>query len=557
MSSNDKDHKKSRSRSDSLGRLIRSNSGNISDSFRRLSFKKSDAENTQPQDPIILQGWLHKMKRNKKSLQLSDWNRRYFKVQSGNLSWARTSTQNPPSGVIPLLTITKLKLFEKGDQGTHSFVLACDERSMLLRGDTATEVDKWVRGLQLQMDLLRGGSAQGPPCSKNQGKSMWLKQTQEFSLTFEEKNSFSFKSKSSNSSLNSPRSSRDNHNDYKEGVGPNSSSGSHHNSRDLTPTERLANSKLLNHKNSNNNGNAAKKVQRVPSEDGSLSPFEDRRGRAGLGGSGPVKAVNLNSLSSSPTPGQDNFPKGRGQIMEIQEDSDEGEGHWQTGNVKVARNRQDKEDGDKDSLDSSRRSSAGAIPWGKAKKATQSQNDLSRPQKNHTNSSIDQEEFLELSGNHNTMPEEIELDASKCINNDPESRKPIRKPSKYSEEEPLARQVVQRSQDRSRVVSGMSEVHYSRQDNDYEQATVDRYGSESNHTKEPLHPSKQHTANHTEDNDFDMLMSSVLSSKPIKEARKGRKPTSQQRDRNRGDARHDYGHETDDRDGFNNEEHLL
>ena len=56
-------------------------------------------------------------------------------------------------------------------QGNFVFVVRGINRDMLLRAESANDESRWIRGLTLQIDLVHGGTFQGPPSNKNRRRS--------------------------------------------------------------------------------------------------------------------------------------------------------------------------------------------------------------------------------------------------------------------------------------------------------------------------------------------------------------------------------------------------
>ncbi|KAG5190504.1 hypothetical protein JKP88DRAFT_151359, partial [Tribonema minus] len=110
--------------------------------------------------PIYLCGWLHKMKRTQRKFR-STWARRWFTVQDGCLLWYTSPNTVESSGSIRLHAIKSVSRFEAGCQGSFSFVVNSSDRNMLLRAETHADLSRWIRGITLQLDLLRGGTIQG------------------------------------------------------------------------------------------------------------------------------------------------------------------------------------------------------------------------------------------------------------------------------------------------------------------------------------------------------------------------------------------------------------
>ncbi|CAM9417919.1 unnamed protein product [Chrysoparadoxa australica] len=119
--------------------------------------------------PIAICGWLLKMKRTQRKF-MSTWSKRWFTVEDGSLHWFKGPSSVTCNGSLPLKDILSVRKFEGGTQGSFSFVVNTEGRNLLLRADTAKDVGRWLRGLTLQIDLISGGTSQGPPCTKNMRK---------------------------------------------------------------------------------------------------------------------------------------------------------------------------------------------------------------------------------------------------------------------------------------------------------------------------------------------------------------------------------------------------
>ena len=124
--------------------------------------------------PLAISGWLYKMKRNQK-LFLPDWNSRFFTIQESYLVWYHgQGSAIAKSGCIPLSEITKVSKIKDADdpkKPSSNFFVKSKKRSLFLRADQASDCDKWVRVIQMQIDLLTGGTSSGPASTKNYRKS--------------------------------------------------------------------------------------------------------------------------------------------------------------------------------------------------------------------------------------------------------------------------------------------------------------------------------------------------------------------------------------------------
>ncbi|GMI34042.1 hypothetical protein TeGR_g5619, partial [Tetraparma gracilis] len=56
-------------------------------------------------------------------------------------------------------------------EAATTFVVKASSRSLFLKADTPADCSRWVRCMQMQMDLRSGGTAAGPKCKKNQRES--------------------------------------------------------------------------------------------------------------------------------------------------------------------------------------------------------------------------------------------------------------------------------------------------------------------------------------------------------------------------------------------------
>ena len=154
---------------------------------------------TQPQrieTPIIVSGWLYKMRQ--KSMPFTpNWDKRWVVIQNDSISW-RHSKGSEVAGSIELThienvykvkTLTKKNKNNKNrskagnevssakDESEHNdnvdrvFVISSKKRVLCLMGIKGDNCDKWIRGIQLQLDLRNGGTCSGPKSEKNRRKS--------------------------------------------------------------------------------------------------------------------------------------------------------------------------------------------------------------------------------------------------------------------------------------------------------------------------------------------------------------------------------------------------
>lgn len=64
-----------------------------------------------------------------------------------------------------------------GGHGSFVFVVSETDRETMLRADNASDGNRWVRGLTLQIDLVHGGTFQGPPSNKNRRRGATVVRT--------------------------------------------------------------------------------------------------------------------------------------------------------------------------------------------------------------------------------------------------------------------------------------------------------------------------------------------------------------------------------------------
>ncbi|GMI32972.1 hypothetical protein TrCOL_g2968 [Triparma columacea] len=129
-------------------------------------------------EPIIISGWLWKLKRNPQAMSISDWNKRFFTIEGDYMYWHKTKGSER-SGKVKISDIKSVKIVSNSrpitlppkEDKNPTFLVKARERTLFLRSDRAKDVDRWVRMIQMQCDLRNGGTSQGPKCEKNQKKS--------------------------------------------------------------------------------------------------------------------------------------------------------------------------------------------------------------------------------------------------------------------------------------------------------------------------------------------------------------------------------------------------
>ena len=83
------------------------------------------------------------------------WNKRWFSIEGRVLKWYASASSEQSSGLVDLRFITNVSAFEA--RGVFSFILTCPDRNILLRASNAADMSKWIRALQFQADVARGG----------------------------------------------------------------------------------------------------------------------------------------------------------------------------------------------------------------------------------------------------------------------------------------------------------------------------------------------------------------------------------------------------------------
>ena len=120
-----------------------------------ISNLKSESEETSVRGSSLC-GYLWKMKRgHQKMILVPQWNKRWFSIEGRMLKWYASASSDNSSGLVDLRFITNVSAFEA--RGVFSFILTCPDRNILLRASNAADMSKWIRALQFQADVARGG----------------------------------------------------------------------------------------------------------------------------------------------------------------------------------------------------------------------------------------------------------------------------------------------------------------------------------------------------------------------------------------------------------------
>lgn len=100
-------------------------------------------------------GYLFKLRRSK-NLLAPQWGKRWITIEGHFLKWYRQETDLSPSGMIDLKYIRSIHKLDSGPAWT--FVITCEERTLVLRCSSKNEMNSWIRALHIQADIARGGT---------------------------------------------------------------------------------------------------------------------------------------------------------------------------------------------------------------------------------------------------------------------------------------------------------------------------------------------------------------------------------------------------------------
>lgn len=108
-------------------------------------------------------GYLWKMKRTKKTI-VPQWAKRWYSIEGRYLRWYTSPSSDEQCGEIELESVTGVNRFESSGNGVNSFVISCPDRNLLLRASSPAEMKMWMRALQMQANLAKGGNGMGILC---------------------------------------------------------------------------------------------------------------------------------------------------------------------------------------------------------------------------------------------------------------------------------------------------------------------------------------------------------------------------------------------------------
>lgn len=119
-------------------------------------------------EPVIIAGWLGKMKRVPKLL--ARWNKRWVKIQDDAIQWRHSKDQAPAAGEIKLEDVDavyKLNALKKKSSNNTVLIVKSKRRNLCLMARSSEDCERWVRAIQMQLDLRDGGTVSGPKCARN------------------------------------------------------------------------------------------------------------------------------------------------------------------------------------------------------------------------------------------------------------------------------------------------------------------------------------------------------------------------------------------------------
>lgn len=99
-------------------------------------------------------GYVYKMRRSH-NLLAPQWGKRWFSIEGRYLRWYRQDSDISPSGMVDLRhvrSITKVDI-----NGACTFCVTCEDRNLIMRTNTLSEMNSWFRALHRHADLARGG----------------------------------------------------------------------------------------------------------------------------------------------------------------------------------------------------------------------------------------------------------------------------------------------------------------------------------------------------------------------------------------------------------------
>mmetsp|Transcript_21563 Transcript_21563/g.32954 ORF Transcript_21563/g.32954 Transcript_21563/m.32954 type:complete len:290 (+) Transcript_21563:3895-4764(+) len=120
---------------------------------------------------VITSGWLKKKKQSS-SIPGSKWNSRWFALEKDAFCWylgcRRSPKNNCPSGRILLSDIERVyRLAVVKEKHKNILIIRSKYRALCLKAKTSGDCERWIRSIQIQLDLRSGGTVSGPKSRKN------------------------------------------------------------------------------------------------------------------------------------------------------------------------------------------------------------------------------------------------------------------------------------------------------------------------------------------------------------------------------------------------------
>jgi hypothetical protein len=100
-------------------------------------------------------GYLYKLRRSP-NLLAPQWGRRWFSIEGHFLRWYRYETDLCAAGMVDLKFVKNI--IKSESLGPTTFTVDCEERSLVLKCTSVTEMNNWIRALHKQADIARGGT---------------------------------------------------------------------------------------------------------------------------------------------------------------------------------------------------------------------------------------------------------------------------------------------------------------------------------------------------------------------------------------------------------------
>eukprot|EP00600_Ochromonadales_sp_CCMP1393_P005575 CAMPEP_0174965784 /NCGR_PEP_ID=MMETSP0004_2-20121128/6627_1 /TAXON_ID=420556 /ORGANISM="Ochromonas sp., Strain CCMP1393" /LENGTH=595 /DNA_ID=CAMNT_0016214657 /DNA_START=80 /DNA_END=1867 /DNA_ORIENTATION=+ len=121
-----------------------------------LSWKGSAKDEIEETNRVSsFRGYLLKMRRSH-NLLAPQWGKRWFSIEGRFLRWYRQESDISSSGMINLRNVRSITKVETS--GCFTFCVSNEDRNLILRASTYTEMSGWVKALHMHADIARGGT---------------------------------------------------------------------------------------------------------------------------------------------------------------------------------------------------------------------------------------------------------------------------------------------------------------------------------------------------------------------------------------------------------------